>query len=372
MEDYYKILGVSTEASDGEIKKAYRSLALIYHPDKNPNEGDRFRTINLAYETLSDPVKRKTYDLTRTGNFRGSAEGARDFAEKISNIFSKYYTSPKTTVKRTPDALFSVQLTLEECFSGTKRVLSVERNVLCKGCNGLGSKDKNGVRKCVSCDGTGVTKKGAITTVCCNSCKGKGISVNPNSVCIDCKGAHVIKENKTLEVTVPPGVSPDSKVVIEGMADEMYNYVTGNIVIDIQQIPHAIYKRVKDDLTMTMRLSISEALVGFSKSLKDVDGRLFTVRMPPNKDVIKPGEVRVLHGRGMPKANSLDVRGDLYIHYEVDFPDKVDKVYKDAMVKSLTDAFNMPPAANGLDEEEPCKTNIKKDNQGKVRGCAQQ
>jgi DnaJ-class molecular chaperone len=371
MEDYYKILGVSSDASESDIKKAYRSLALIYHPDKNPTEGERFRTINLAYETLSDPAKRRTYDNSRSGNAFPSGDGAKIFAERFFTVFSKYSTTPPNTIKKTPDATFSVQLTLEECFSGTKRTLSIERNVLCKTCSGLGARDRSGVKKCTHCGGSGMTRKG-LSSITCKECKGSGFIVEISSRCQECKGSQVMKENKMLEVTVPPGVTPESKVMVKGMADEMYNYTTGDIIIEIQQMPHPIYKRVKDDLTMTIRLTLLEALFGFSKQFKDVDGTLFVVKISHCKDVIKPGEVRVIDGKGMPKAKEVDIRGDLYIHFEVEFPEKVDKLYKDEIIRSLTEPPNTPSVIGGPVEKEPRKTTINRDKKTKANGCAQQ
>jgi DnaJ-class molecular chaperone len=376
MDDYYKVLGVSPGATDVEIKKAYRALALLYHPDKNPNEGERFRLINTAYETLSDPDKKRMYDMTREGGFRAQMGDPGLFKDKIFNIFTNYATASRATVRKTPNASFPVHLTLEECFSGTRRTLSVERKTLCKGCQGFGSKDRSSAKKCTGCKGTGSIRSGLASVSPCNGCNGRGAVIDPSDACSDCKGAQVVKETKMLDVIINPGVSTDTKVVVKGMADEMYDHVTGDIIIEIQQSPHPVYTRVKDDLSTTIRITLLEALVGFSRPLKDVDGRHFSVRMPPIKEVIKPDEVRIIRGRGMTKmTKEPDQRGDLYIHFEVEFPDKVDKGYRALIEKTLKDSFDGASSdTTNPGDEEPQRTQINKKTKERQSGvgCTQQ
>lgn len=365
MTDHYAVLGVGKGASEDEIKKAYRALALKYHPDKiqrgngpvSEEEGNRFREITKAYEILSDPSKRRMYDLNPS---LGDNPHSNLLGEKIFNIFSRYATSRPDTTKKTPDVTFPLVMTLEDFFTGTKRTLSVERNIVCKRCSST-------PRVCRICQGSG--KKGFAN---CHVCSGRGQVFDKTDVCKICGGKQIVKENKTLEVNVPGGVEAGTKVQIHGMADEYPGLITGDIFIELTQSPHPIYKREKDKLFMTLRLSLIESLLGFERIMKDLDGSEFLLRLPQLSEVVKPGDIRTVLGRGMPKPGETDVRGDLFINLEVEFPDRVDRTYKSLLESSLVSAFetskqNTPSV---LTVEEPRKTNYGGQNKPKV--CAQQ
>ena len=207
---YYDILGVKPSASPEEIKKAYRKLALKYHPDKNPDEGEKFKLISQAYEVLSDPKKRDIYDQGGEQAIKEGGSGSPSFSSPM-DIFDMFFGGGgrMTRERRGKNVVHQLSVTLEDLYNGITKKLALQKNVICEKCEGIGGK-KGSVEKCPLCKGRGmqvhIQQIGPgmvqqIQTVCIE-CKGQGERINPKDRCENCSGAKVTREKKIIEVHV--------------------------------------------------------------------------------------------------------------------------------------------------------------------------
>uniref|UniRef100_A0A8C5KVL2 DnaJ heat shock protein family (Hsp40) member A4 n=1 Tax=Jaculus jaculus TaxID=51337 RepID=A0A8C5KVL2_JACJA len=214
--EYYDILGVKPSASPEEIKKAYRKLALKYHPDKNPDEGEKFKLISQAYEVLSDPKKRDIYDQGGEQAIKEGGSGSPGFSSPM-DIFDMFFGGGGRMARerRGKNVVHQLSVTLEDLYNGVTKKLALQKNVICEKCEGIGGK-KGSVEKCPLCKGRGmqihIQQIGPgmvqqIQTVCIE-CKGQGERINPKDRCEECSGAKVIREKKIIEVHVEKETRP--------------------------------------------------------------------------------------------------------------------------------------------------------------------
>uniref|UniRef100_A0A8C2DRD1 DnaJ heat shock protein family (Hsp40) member A2a n=1 Tax=Cyprinus carpio TaxID=7962 RepID=A0A8C2DRD1_CYPCA len=295
----YDILGVSPSASENELKKAYRKLAKEYHPDKNPNAGDKFKEISFAYEVLTNPEKRDLYDRYGEQGLREGGCGGGGMDDIFSHIFGGGLfgfmggqgRSRNGGRRRGEDMVHPLKVSLEDLYNGKTTKLQLSKNVLCSTCNGW----------LLAC-----------------SCGGKVISEKDR--CKKCEGKKVIKEVKILEVHVDKGMKHGQKITFGGEADQAPGSEPGDIVLVLQEKEHETYKREGNDLSMTHKIGLVEALCGFHFTLKHLDGRQIVVKYPAGK-VIEPGSVRVVRGEGMPQYRNPFEKGDLFIKFDVQFPE---------------------------------------------------
>ncbi|KAG0367718.1 hypothetical protein BGZ54_003396 [Gamsiella multidivaricata] len=300
---YYDTLGVSPDASDADIKKAYRKLAMQYHPDKNPDAGDKFKEISHAYETLSDPESRETYD--RYGE--DGPSGGFGFGGGMSQeeMFAQMFGG---------GGFFG----MDDGFGG--------------GPGGSRRPRKGGkagaVKKCTTCEGRGVKMvvrqigPGMMQQmqVTCNTCDGEGQTIREKDRCKKCKGNKVVNEKKVMEIFIEKGMRHGEKIPMKGEADQQPGVDTGDVILVLNQKTHALFERSGADLSCKITISLVEALCGFSKILlTHLDGRGIHVEQPAGS-VIKPGEVKKISGEGMPHFKRPIDKGDLYITFEVEFP----------------------------------------------------
>jgi len=329
----YEILGVSRNASVNEIKKQYRKLAKTYHPDKNQDqsEAEKFKEISFAYEVLSDPKKKETYD--RYG-LKGLQEGGSDGFSSAEDIFSQMFGGSlfggfgggRRRRQRGDDTIHPLKVSLEDLYNGKVSKLQLSRNVLCKTCNGVGGKPGSRV-KCVGCKGMGYKVHlrqlgpGMLQQMQrpCDDCGSQGEVINEKDRCNACKGKRVTNETKILEVNVDKGMRDDQKITFRGEGDQQPDVETGDVVIVIQQKTHEKFQRNGNDLYLPVTISLAEALCGFSTYLKHLDGRYIYIR---NKvgEVIVPGSVKGIRGEGMPIYRNPFEKGNLYIKFNVEFP----------------------------------------------------
>ncbi|KAI1318306.1 hypothetical protein EDD11_006819 [Mortierella claussenii] len=341
---YYDTLGVSPDASDSEIKKAYRKLAMQYHPDKNPDAGDKFKEISHAYETLSDPEAREMYD--RYGEDGPGGGGGFGFGGGMSQeeMFAHMFGGGgffggddlpgaggpggrRNRARRGEDISHNLNVTLEDLYNGKTTKLSLEKNVVCGLCHGKGGKP-SAIKKCTTCDGRGVKMvirqvgPGMMQQmqVTCNGCDGEGQTMRDKDKCKKCKGAKVVNEKKVMEIFIEKGMRNGEKIPMKGEADQQPDVETGDVILVLQQKPHALFERSGADLSCKITISLVEALCGFSKILiTHLDGHGIYVEQPAGK-VIKPGQVKRIIGEGMPHYKRPIDKGDLYITFEVEFP----------------------------------------------------
>ncbi|XP_071448131.1 dnaJ homolog subfamily A member 2-like [Hetaerina americana] len=333
----YEILGVSRSATDVEIKKAYRQLAKAFHPDKNPEAGDKFKEISFAYEVLSDRSKREIYDKygmrgikERMGDDGGSGFGPGDL---FSHLFGGSGLSGMMgggmgmgRVRKGEDTVHGLKVTLEDLYNGKLTKLQLCKKVVCKMCLGKGSKSGH-QHTCHSCSGYGakVTYRPLALGLTqqiqmkCNDCHGTGEIISEKDRCPGCKAQKVVNETKILEVHVDKGMKENQKIRFCGEGDQQPDVEAGDIIIVIQQKVHSKFQRSGNDLAISHNISLTEALCGFSFLLQHLDGRELLITHPPGQ-VVKPGATKGITGEGMPIYRNHFEKGNLYINFNITFP----------------------------------------------------
>jgi len=327
----YDILEVAPDASQDEIKKAYRKMAIKYHPDKNPNAEDKFKEISVAYEILNDPEKRALYD--KYGE-EGLKEGGGFDGEDIFSFFGFPFGrrgagGPQRPQKRKgQDAAMAYPVTLEELYNGKSTKFKLNKTVVCATCEGKGSKNPGSVTKCKGCDGSGITVTmrhlgfGMVQQLQekCRQCGGEGEVIKQKDRCETCAGNKVVAENKILEVFIDKGMQHNQKITFVGEADQAPDIIPGDIVLVLQQKPHEVFKRDRDDLICEKTIKLAESLCGFQFVLTHLDGRKILVRSNPG-EVTKPGDVKCIEKEGMPHYKSPFEKGRLLIKFNIEFPE---------------------------------------------------
>lgn len=334
----YEILGVTRSSSDAEIKRNYRSLAKEFHPDKNPEAGDKFKEISYAYEVLSDPKKRQIYDKY---GLKGLQEGGPMNDDIPPGLFTFLNEGGLFGMggsgfrsrgrQRGEDTIHPLRVSLEDMYNGKTAKLQLSKNVICSGCEGQGAKPgsiKPGGKTCKDCGGVGVKlvyqQLGPHITrefqSRCPTCNGQGEVISEKDKCGSCKGKKVLNETKILEVHVDKGMKENQKIYFRGEGDQQPDVLPGDVIIVLQQKPHEKFQRNGNDLIMSQTITLTEALCGFSFVVKHLDGRELLIKQPAG-EVIKPEDLKGIQGEGMPQYKNPFEKGNLYIKFEVKFPD---------------------------------------------------
>lgn len=332
--DYYKILGVSRDATDAQIKKAYRTLSLKYHPDKNPNDEEaakNFLEVNEANDVLSNPDKRQIYDIHGE---EGVKNAEKPQAQSPWDIFGMG-GQQKGGLRKGPDFRMDFPATLEELYLGTTKKFSIQRKVLCSKCRGTGAKDAE-TKKCKSCNGQGhkmtIQQLGPGFNVQmqqqCEVCHGKGTI--PKSQCPICGGAKVKLEEKELEAIVERGMADGSEIRFERASEQSPETTPGDVILAIRQQPHSRFRRDGNNLHIEQTISLKDALLGTSISIPHLDGRVVRVDM---NGVTQPEFVHVVKGEGMPHHEFPTERGDLFVKFHIRFPRELSQAQKDGIAK---------------------------------------
>ncbi|WRX09392.1 Heat shock protein DnaJ [Theobroma cacao] len=352
---YYEVLGVSKTASQDELKKAYRKAAIKNHPDKG-GDPEKFKELAQAYEVLSDPEKREIYDQYGEDALKEGMGGGAS-SHNPFDIFESFFgggafggggSSRGRRQKRGEDVVHSLKVSLEDLYNGTTKKLSLSRNALCSKCKGsvfhrrnfllltgvslsldMWKGSKSGASsRCYGCQGTGmkVTTRqiglGMIQQMqhVCPECRGSGEVISERDRCPQCKGNKVTQEKKVLEVHIEKGMQNGQKITFEGQADEAPDTITGDIVFLLQLKKHPKFERKFDDLYVEHNLSLTEALCGYQFALTHLDGRQLLIKSNPG-EVIKPGQYKAINDEGMPHHQRPFMKGRLFIHFNVDFPE---------------------------------------------------
>ena len=344
--DYYKTLGVDKNASDEEIKRAFRKLAKQYHPDvnKEPGAQEKFKEIGEAYSILSDPNKRKQYDQFGSdvfenggaGGFNGFGGGFSgfDFGDiDLGDIFESFMGGSFSSKKRGSnretkgeDILVHIDLTFLEAIYGTEKEFTVNIKEKCSSCSGLGGHNS---KTCPTCNGRGrvIEEQRTIlgmmqTQRTCSKCGGTGNVFE--STCADCKGTGLKNVKKTLKVRVPRGVDNGDELRMAGKASSGLNGgPNGDVYIEFSVSDHKIYQRDKSDIYMKVPLTITEAILGTTKTIKTVDGDV-KVDIPSGT---QNGDKLKLRGKGI-DDEKYGKKGDTYLIFNVITPTKLDRNQK--------------------------------------------
>ncbi|PCH42138.1 DnaJ-domain-containing protein [Wolfiporia cocos MD-104 SS10] len=336
--ELYELLGVHPQASEDEIKKAYRKKAREHHPDKNPDDptaGQKFQEMAAAYEILSQAETREAYDRygmdgVSKGGPGGMPEGmsAEDvFAELFGGMRFDFGPGARRRT-RGEDSIIPYDVTLEDLYNGKTVRMNMEKEIVCGVCKGSGAKGSAKPKPCVKCDGKGWTivysqlgpsRMGSSRTMC-TDCEGHGEKLREKDQCKKCKGRKTVKEKTRREIYIERGMADRQKIVLAGAGDEEPGIPPGDVVFLLKTRKHDSFERSGNNLLTTVHITLSEALLGFSRILvTHLDGRGVQVTSPPGK-IIKPGDSIILRGEGMPVHKNPDQKGNLYVMLEIDMP----------------------------------------------------
>jgi molecular chaperone DnaJ len=337
---------VSREAGKDDIKRAYRKLAIQYHPDRNPdnpNAEERFKEATEAYEILADENKRQAYDQFGFAGVEGLGGGARDYSSifrdfedifgDFSGIFDSFFGGgrrrrPGSNVRRGADLRYDLEVPFESAAFGTRMEIAYQRHETCQRCKGAGGEDGTGRRLCPSCAGSGQVRRSSgffsIATPC-PACNGEGeILENP---CRDCAGAGVVKNHRRIKVKIPAGIETGKRITIPDQGDAGPNGgASGNLYVYIHVAPHERFERSGNDLYCMVPVSVSQAALGADINVKTLQGEAVRIKVPAGT---QNGRIVRVRGEGVPLLNSPNRRGDLYVKLRVDIPLKLSSRARD-------------------------------------------
>lgn len=364
-EDYYKILGVDKSASDAEIKKAYRKLALKYHPDQNkdnPEAEEQFKKVSAAYDILKDPQKRSAYDHYGESAFKagGAGQGGdfSGFGSAFSDIFEDMFGDFMSgqgggrggQTLRGSDVQYTVELSLEDAFKGKEAKIKIPSISSCDVCNGTGAVDGSQAETCSTCGGAGrVRAQQGFFTIerTCSTCGGAGRFVkNP---CKQCGGSGRMRKEKVLKIKIPPGVETGRRIRLAGEGEAgVRGGPSGDLYVLIAVKPHPLFKRDGADLHCRVPIPFTKAALGGKVKVPTIEGIESAVTV---KEGTQTGQQLRLKGKGMTMLNS-DARGDLYIRVFVETPVNLNKKQKE-IFKNLGETLDKggakhSPQSNGF------------------------
>ena len=335
--DYYEILSVDKGVSEKDLKKAYRRVAMKYHPDRNPDDKDaeaKFKEANEAYEVLSDANKRAAYDqyghagVNQQGGFGGGTEG---FADAFGDIFGDIFGGGRSH-RRGPqagsDLQYNLTLDLEQAVKGTEVKIDIPTYVTCKPCDGSGAKPGTKISTCTTCHGSGQVRmqQGFFAVQqTCPHCRGKGKIIE--QPCGTCRGQGVVKENKTLNVKVPEGVDNGDRIRLTGEGEaSREGGPNGDLFVQISVRPHALFERDGRHLYCDVPISFADAALGGELEVPTLDGRV-KLKVPSET---QSGKMFRLRGKGVKPVRGGAV-GDMMCRVAIETPVNLTKRQKDLL-----------------------------------------
>jgi molecular chaperone DnaJ len=335
--DYYKVLGVASEASEKDITRAYRKLAKQFHPDSNPGSEDRFKEISAAYDVLGDATKRKEYDEVRrlgpaAAGFGGGSSSGFDF--NVEDLFGGLFggargrrrTAPGAGPQRGTDVEATLHLAFEEAVEGAITTVNVATHVTCVTCAGTGSKPGTMPVVCPRCGGAGVLNdnQGLFSLSSpCPECRGRGTKVvDP---CLTCLGTGQQRRERQVKVRIPAGVADGQRIKVKGRGEPGRNGgPAGDLYVTVEVAEHPLFGRRGVDLTLVVPVTFAEAALGAEIRIPSLDQPV-TLRLPPGTNSGKTLRVR---GRGLHHGTK---QGDLLVTVEVVVPTELDDEQRDAI-----------------------------------------
>ena len=359
--DYYEVLGVERGSSEAEIKKAYRKLALKYHPDRNqedPKAEEKFKEINEAYEVLSDAQKRATYDqfghsafdqagaagggFSGFGGFGGFSDPFDIFESFFGGAFSggRQRSGPQVG----SDLRLDLEITLEEAFSGVEKEVEIPRIEDCPQCQGTGAAPGTTRITCTSCQGTGQVRTiqntilGRFQTVrACSQCNGEGTVVE--KPCPECRGQGKVRQVRKLKIRIPAGMDNESRLRMGGEGEAgMRGGPPGDLYVFVYIKPHKVFRRQRDDLSCEIAINMVQAALGTSTEVPTLDGKAI-LKIPEGTQT---GSVFRLRGKGMPRVRA-NGRGDLHVKVVVKTPTRLTGEQKE-LLQRFGETMGMDPS----------------------------
>lgn len=364
--DYYGVLGIEKDANEADIKRAFKKLALKYHPDRNPDNKEaeeKFKEINEAYQVLSDPDKKAKFDKYGTVDFDGGFggfNGGFDFGD-LGDIFGDIFggggfggfgggrRNPNAP-RKGADLETRINLTFEEAVFGAEKEITVNKHENCDTCNGSGAAPGTSPKTCGTCGGSGVVMQRAntafgsfATQTTCSKCNGKGKIIE--KPCTSCHGAGKVKKRKTISVKVPAGVDNGNVIPLRGHGEPGANGgPNGDLYVNIRVAHSKIFERRGNDIYIEEHISIPKAVLGVQLDVHTIDGEV-SYNVPAGT---QSGTVFRLKGKGVPYVNGRG-RGDQYVTIIVDIPKKLNDKQKEAL-KMFMEASG--ESYNGNDEDK--------------------
>jgi molecular chaperone DnaJ len=326
--DYYEVLGINKNATADEIKKAYRKLVKIHHPDKGGDE-TLFKEISEAYEILSDKDKKNKYDTF--GHTDNNYVNHDDMRSSFDDMFSKIFRRQQQSRERVGENLtLTIKLTLEEIFQGVKKKYNYIRDVSCGDCSGHGGSEP---QDCATCGGTGHIRQvnrtpfGFMEQISdCHICNGTGTTFKDE--CKTCSGKGLVKKQELVEVDIPTGVIDGMSFVMSGKGHGIKSGREGNLIIRISEIPHNIFTRVGSELKMKLKLQYHELVLGGKVDINTIEGA--TIRIPIS-EYSQVGQNLRIPFKGLRELNT-DKRGDLIVSLDIDMPKSLNDSVKSVII----------------------------------------
>lgn len=370
--DYYDILGVNRSSSTEEIKKAYRKMAIKYHPDKNPNDKaseENFKEAAEAYEVLSNSEKKRRYDQfghaggassPNGGGFGGGHMNMEDIFSQFGDIFGgagsgggspfdsffgggQQQSRGGRRASRGSNLRIKVKLTLEEIAKGVEKKVKVNKQVICDTCDGSGAKDKSAFNTCSTCNGNGSVRRvtntilGQMqTTSTCPTCNGDGTQITAK--CTVCHGDGLTRGEETISINIPAGVSEGMQLSMSGKGNAApRGGIPGDLIILIEEIPHEFIKREGNNVIYDLHISFIDATVGSSVEVPTIDGKA-KIKIEPGT---QGGKILRLKAKGIPEVNSYH-RGDQLIYVNIWTPKVLSKTERE-ILETLRGSPNFKP-----------------------------
>jgi molecular chaperone DnaJ len=340
--DYYDVLGVSRSASEDELKKAYRSLAMKYHPDKNSGDKEaekKFKELNEAYEILRDANKRAAYDrmghqaFDQGGGGRPHASGDFNFTGGFSNIFEDIFGDfmggGSSQGQRGSDLQYNMNVSLEEAFKGTKKTIRINVNAACDECKGSGAEKGTKPVTCSTCQGRGKVRanQGFFTVErACPTCHGAGRAIE--KPCRSCSGLGRVRKEKNLNVSVPAGVEDGTRIRLAGEGEAgIQGAASGDLYVFVSVAPHPFFQREGADIHCRVPISMVTAALGGTIEVPTIDGGRAKVKIPEGTQTNRQFRLK---DKGMTILRHSN-RGDMYIHAFVETPVNLTKKNKEIL-----------------------------------------
>src|SRR5436190_23698184 len=350
--DYYEVLSVSRSCSDDDIKKAYRRLALQFHPDRNnaPEATERFKEATEAYQVLSDAEKRSQYDRYGHAAFeRGVGAGSVDFSNfvglSIEDLFESFFGTPggrgaRQRVQRGQDLRYDMQLTLEEAVFGTTKEVSLTKHVTCTRCSGNGMEPGSQPVKCSRCEGSGEIRRVQqnifgqfVNVTLCDRCGGEGQMIA--DPCKECQGRGMVRAKQTIAIEIPQGADEGLQIRLTSQGEPApRGGVAGHLYVVLHVQQHRYFKRQGHDLLLEVPINIAQAALGDEFNVPTLDNKEVQVKIPPGT---QSGRIVRVRNEGVPYLREHG-RGDLQVHIRVRTPTELSDEQK-KLFRQLSTTF---------------------------------
>lgn len=358
--NYYDILELGKDAGNAEIKKAYKKMAMKWHPDKNPDNVEaaekKFKEISEAYSVLSDPQKKEIYDKYGEDGLKNGDIGENNFssADDIFKMFfgrqgpfdDNVFFEKRNSMKKSESKIVTIPFSLKESYNGTKKKVTLKIKKICTGCNGLGGKNP---RPCNGCNGSGVkilnrhVGPGMIQRIqtVCNVCSGTKNVID--AICVLCNGNKVQVEDKQFILVLEQGINDNDKKVYENNGDQYPGELAGDVIFVMKEDENKLFKRIGNNLVYSHSITLGDSLLGGLISFNDLNDEKIVFR---EDNIIKHDSYSIIKNKGMPIKNVVNDYGDLYVTYNIIYPTKNLSVSEKELIKKILPVTNINIANN--------------------------